>query len=53
MAKGRGGNGPKNLAKTMSPKSGRVSGGHSMKPKQPAKLNIQGLRGKTNPTKAS
>lgn len=53
MAKGSKGSGPKNLAKTMSPKAGRVAGGHSLKPKQPGKLNIPGLRSKTNPTKAS
>lgn len=47
------GNGPKNLAKRMSPSAGRVKGGHSLKPKQPGKLNIGGLRQKTNPTKAS
>lgn len=52
MAKSKG-NGPKNLAKSMSPKSGRVGGGHSLKPPQPKKFNPQSARQSTNPTKAS
>ena len=46
------GTGPKNLSKSMSPKAGRIKGGHSLKPKQPKRLNINGLRQKTNPTRA-
>lgn len=46
-------NGPKNLAKKMSSKAGRVSGGHSVKPPQPKSMNKGAWRNKTNPTKAS
>lgn len=52
MARKTNGTGPKNLAKKMTPGAGRIKGGHSLKPKQPRKLNINSLRNKTNPTRA-